>query len=140
MNAAVLCSAVALSEATPSPVCMYVWVCVGVSVCVCVHHAQFCSSEAEGLTSALPETAAPRHVASDACPSIPAIFLIFINLIYLFVCEDVCVLVDFLMCMLPFCPHSLYFYYFLRGGGSCCFAPGKLLVRSDGAGRAAFPH
>lgn len=39
------------------------------SVCVRVHvPPSFRSSEAEGLTSALPEPAAPHHVASDDTP------------------------------------------------------------------------
>ncbi len=63
--------AAALSEATLY-LCMYVCVCACVCVCVslCVHAPpSFRSSEAEGLTSALPETAAPHHVASDNTPA-----------------------------------------------------------------------
>lgn len=55
------------------------WVCV----CVCARvHAppSFRSSEAEGLTSALPEPAAPHHVASDNTPahhSVPYFWFLF---------------------------------------------------------------
>lgn len=53
--------AAALSKATLY-LCMYVCVCIS----LCVHAPPlFRSSEAEGLTSALPETAAPHHMASD---------------------------------------------------------------------------
>lgn len=59
--------AAALSKATLY-LCMYVCVCVCISMCVRAPPL-FCSSEAEGLTSALPETAAPHHMASDNTPA-----------------------------------------------------------------------
>lgn len=49
-------------------VCVHVFVCVGVRAKVRVPPS-FRSSEAEGLTSALPQPAAPHHVASDNAPA-----------------------------------------------------------------------
>ena len=50
--------------------CLRVLMCVYVHVCVCVREPPlFRSSEAEGLTSVLSETAAPQHVASANTPA-----------------------------------------------------------------------
>lgn len=66
----------ALSKVTlflPVYLCVCVCVHVYASVCVCLlclcAPPSFRSIEAKGLTSALPETAAPRHVASDNTPA-----------------------------------------------------------------------
>lgn len=66
----------ALWKATflPVRVCVYIYIYKYIYLCVfkfvCVHAPPlFRSTEAEGLTSALPETAAPHHVASDNTPA-----------------------------------------------------------------------
>lgn len=72
-------------------VCTYIYIYKYIYLCVfkfvCVHAPPlFRSTEAEGLTSALPETAAPHHVASDNTPahhSVPYFWFLFFMCAYL---------------------------------------------------------